>query len=62
MKEAVMSKFPGFYDVQNVFKLEMILPELCEKIRSYRVIHQVGVIEDPSQDPNLSKETVTKLF
>ncbi|XP_063696907.1 2-oxoisovalerate dehydrogenase subunit alpha, mitochondrial [Culicoides brevitarsis] len=54
--------FPGFADVQYVSRPTIVLPEEFQKIPIYRVMNRDGVIEDSSQDPNLSQEMVTKMF
>uniref|UniRef100_A0A336KZ12 2-oxoisovalerate dehydrogenase subunit alpha n=1 Tax=Culicoides sonorensis TaxID=179676 RepID=A0A336KZ12_CULSO len=61
-KDTQTSLFPGFTDAKYVSKLQITLPEQYEKIPIYRVMNKDGIIEDPSQDPNLSQETVTKMF
>lgn len=54
--------FPGFVNAKIITKPIPTLPEHYEKIPIYRVMNRDGIIEDPSQDPNLSQEIVTKMF
>lgn len=61
-KDNQTAAFPGFADVRYVSKPEITLPEHFEKIPIYRVMNREGLIEDETQDPDLSQETVTKMF
>lgn len=58
---AAQGKFPG---AQAVFvgKPILSLPENVESVPIYKVMNVDGVIEDVTQDPGLSRETVQKMF
>lgn len=43
-------------------ELEFIYPEQIPQIQCYRVMNRNGVILDNTQDPNLDKETLIKMF
>lgn len=53
--------FPGAR-APYVLKPELTLPGSAEVIPIYRVMDREGVIEDESQDPNLSRDIVQKMF
>ncbi|EAT39862.1 AAEL008366-PA [Aedes aegypti] len=55
------ARFPGA-QAAFVDKPLMSLPENSEPIPIYRAMNADGVFEDPAQDPNLSRETVQKMF
>ncbi|KAJ6222977.1 hypothetical protein RDWZM_001522 [Blomia tropicalis] len=43
-------------------RLEFIDPDLYEGIPVYRVMNRDGVVLNPEQDPNLSREKITKMY
>ncbi|KAL8622837.1 hypothetical protein ACOMHN_026958 [Nucella lapillus] len=54
-------EFPGSRSCY-VHKLEFIEPEAQEGIPVYRVLNREGKIVDPTQDPQLDREIVTKMY
>ncbi|EFX84437.1 hypothetical protein DAPPUDRAFT_301077 [Daphnia pulex] len=54
-------QFPGSRS-QWTEKLEFIRPDLYDGIPVYRVMDRKGKVIDPSQDPQLSQEMVTKMY
>lgn len=54
-------KFPGAH-AAFVNQLNLSLPENAEPMPIYRVMSKEGVVEDSSQDPNLDKSVVQKMF
>ena len=42
--------------------LEFIVPEQYEGIPVYRVLDRNGLVMNPSEDPNLSQEMITKIY
>ncbi|XP_055638274.1 2-oxoisovalerate dehydrogenase subunit alpha, mitochondrial [Toxorhynchites rutilus septentrionalis] len=57
----VVSMFPGA-QASFVNKPSLSLPNHVEPIPIYKIMNADGVIEDPTQDPGLSRETVHKMF
>jgi len=54
-------EFPGSRS-RFTEKLQFIQPETYEGIPVYRVMDRKGVVIDPSQDPNLGKDLIIKLY
>jgi 2-oxoisovalerate dehydrogenase E1 component alpha subunit len=53
--------FPGA-KAPFVQRLDINLPQDISPIPIYRVMNRDGQIEDPSQDPNLGKDVIQKMF
>lgn len=54
-------EFPGSRSKWS-HSLEFILPETYDGIPVYRVMSRDGVVINPTQDPNLSQEMITKIY
>uniref|UniRef100_A0A182W2T7 2-oxoisovalerate dehydrogenase subunit alpha n=1 Tax=Anopheles minimus TaxID=112268 RepID=A0A182W2T7_9DIPT len=59
---AMHAKFPGALEASFVTIPKLALPESIEPIPIYRVMNSEGLIDDPSQEPNLEQTTVQKMF
>lgn len=55
------SQFPGAH-APFINTPSLTLPENVAPIPIYRVMNREGVIQDPTQDPNLSQDVVEKMF
>ena len=42
--------------------MEFLLPESYPGIPVYRVMNRSGIIDDPTQDPNLDEATLVKMY
>lgn len=62
MTETPPALFPGIRGAQFITKPTLTLPEDYDPIPIYRVMDPEGNILDQTQDPKLSKETISKCF
>lgn len=56
-----IAEFPGARS-KFIDTLQFIDPDNFDPIPVYRVMNRNGIVIDDSQDPNLSKETILKMY